>query len=34
VDGAAKDTAHKALPSSLVAVSEIDRPHRPKLLLH
>ena len=30
VEGAAKETAHEALPSSIVAVSETDRPHRPK----
>jgi hypothetical protein len=30
VEGAAKETAHEALPSSLVAVSETERPHRRK----
>ena len=30
VEGDAKDTAHEALPALLVAVSETDRPHRPK----
>ena len=28
MEGAAKMTAHEALPSSLVAFSETDRPHR------
>jgi len=28
--GSAKETAHEALPSSLAAASETDRPHRPK----
>jgi len=30
VNGAAKETAQEALPSSIVAVSETDIPHRPK----
>jgi len=30
VEGAAKETAREALPYSLVAVSETDRPHRQK----